>query len=326
MRIGSLALLVICFCYPIAVSAAGNNLAEGKPVVASWQGKKGLEAAKAVDSNEFTAWASKPDSDAEWLYVDLGKTCVVDKVRVTFSREMWAKSYEIQVSTDATSWQTVATQTHAAAPAPARKSDHAPWLSVVDRIAFAPVTARYVRWLGKVRNGEWYEFYEFEVYAQGIPFDKMDLESLATGKPLTVSMPGWATSPASNVNDCVADTFWACRAPRQWIYVDLQKTNAIGTVTFYWMAWPKRYRVQISDDAQNWKDVAYETNAVSEPVKHWECKRKHRFRFNPPLTARYVRMLGTDVALHEVAGGKVEVDKFGYFLHEFLVEEASVQR
>lgn len=85
----------------------------------------------------------------------------------------------------------------------------------------------------------------------------------------------------------------------QWIYVDLLKQYPINKVVLKWeAAYAKGYKIQVSNDAVNWKDV-YVTNSGTggEDVVYF-----------PEENARYVRMLGTQRAT-----------SWGYSLYEFEV-------
>ena len=52
----------------------------------------------ATDGQTMTQWSSK-GAEPQWIYVDLGATCIVGKVVLHWG-ENYAKAYKIQVSTD----------------------------------------------------------------------------------------------------------------------------------------------------------------------------------------------------------------------------------
>lgn len=80
------------------------------------------------------------------------------------------------------------------------------------------------------------------------------------------------------------DTRWAGRyAENEWLQVDLGSIKAIEGVRLVWeAAFGKEYKIQVSDDANTWRDVVH-TNQGSEGLM------EHIF---PEVKARYVRMLG----------------------------------
>jgi mannosylglycoprotein endo-beta-mannosidase len=79
-------------------------------------------------------------------------------------------------------------------------------------------------------------------------------------------------------------TRWASvRTDNQWIQLDLKTQQRIGKVHLNWeAAFAKEYKMQVSNDGQNWRDVLNVTDGQGgEEVRSF-----------PATTARYVRMLG----------------------------------
>ncbi len=81
-----------------------NNVALNKTAVSSTYKKLATSAKKAFDGNASTSWSSVTDKD-EWIYVDLGRVRLLD--RVVLNWISYATSYEIQVSDDLYSWETL---------------------------------------------------------------------------------------------------------------------------------------------------------------------------------------------------------------------------
>ncbi|MDD4991219.1 MAG: discoidin domain-containing protein [Paludibacter sp.] len=124
-----------------------RNLALNKPAFAS--STEAGHPAAVTDENGGSRWASK-SSNNEWIYIDLGKEETVNGVGLNWE-EAYAKSYKIQVSTDAKSWEDVYSNTEG--------------LEGLKHIDFDDVTARYVRMLGQERGSWWgYSLWNFEVY------------------------------------------------------------------------------------------------------------------------------------------------------------------
>jgi beta-glucosidase len=127
----------------------GTNLALNKTATSSSNESALYPASYAVDGNATTRWASA-FSDPQWIYVDLGSSKNVSRVRLLWEAA-YGKSYKVQVSNDASTWTDVYSTTTGAG-------------GTVD-IPFTTTSARYVRMYGTVRGTAWgYSLYEFEVY------------------------------------------------------------------------------------------------------------------------------------------------------------------
>ena len=130
-----------------------RNLASGK--IASASSVSGANtAANAFDSKTYlnytdTRWVSAA-SDPQWIMVDLGAAMAVNRVILKCDSN-YAKAFQIQVSTNSTTWTDVYSTTIGAA------------YSVTDA-SFPTTTARYVRMYGTQRgtsNG--YSLFDFMV-------------------------------------------------------------------------------------------------------------------------------------------------------------------
>jgi glucose/arabinose dehydrogenase len=82
--------------------AADALLSQGKPVTASSSGGC-CPAANAVDGSSTTRWASVAGADPQWIYVDLGATAHVSRVRLQWDTSC-ATAYEIDTSADHSTW------------------------------------------------------------------------------------------------------------------------------------------------------------------------------------------------------------------------------
>lgn len=138
-------------CFTLRFNADQRNLALNKPAYASSTASG--EPVLVTDENGDTRWASK-ESDNQWIYVDLGKESMVNGVGLNWE-EAYGKSFKIQVSGDARSWQDVYTTTEGRVGK--------------QRIDFDDVNARYVRMLGVERGSGWgYSLWDFAVYGGDI--------------------------------------------------------------------------------------------------------------------------------------------------------------
>lgn len=111
---------------------------------------------------------------------------------------------------------------------------------------------------------------------------------------------------AANVTDGKLGTRWESEwnVDPQWLYVDLGSVKNINKVGFSWEgAYAKRYYVQISNNATDWKTVAAVKATSAKTVQ---------ITLDKTYSARYVRMYGTRRGL----------DAYGYSMYEMGVWEA----
>jgi acyl-homoserine lactone acylase PvdQ len=140
---------VVSFPSGRADGVAPANLALGATATASGT-QSGNPASAAVDGNPATRWASSW-ADGQWLQVDLGSARTVSRVLLSWE-SAYASSYRVDVSTDGSTWQTVAT---------VPTSDGAR-----DTVSFPTTTARYVKLTALSRATSYgISLYEFAVYA-----------------------------------------------------------------------------------------------------------------------------------------------------------------
>ncbi len=135
-------------------SAPSGNLALNKPATASSIEGAGFEAAKAVDGNVSTRWASvEPAPNPEWIYVDLGASYTI--ARVVLNWEVaYGKSYQIQTSNDAVNWSSPIYSTTTGNGG-------------IDDLTVSG-SGRYVRVYMTVRGTSYgYSLWAFEVYGSG---------------------------------------------------------------------------------------------------------------------------------------------------------------
>jgi beta-glucosidase-like glycosyl hydrolase len=126
------------------------NLALNKPAIASsTQGGANPPAAVTDGNPTATRWESQY-SDPQWIYVDLGQAMEVTRVKLTWEAA-YGRSYQIQVSNDATNWTNIYATT---------TGDGG-----VDDLSGLRGYGRYVRMYGTARALAYgYSLYEFEVY------------------------------------------------------------------------------------------------------------------------------------------------------------------
>lgn len=86
----------------------------------------------------------------------------------------------------------------------------------------------------------------------------------------------------------------------QWCYIDLGETVPFNEVTIKWNTINNHYNIQVSDDAQNWKDVYINTKNTSE--------NKTDICSFDTVNARYVKMQGVKIG-----------EAWGYAIRELMV-------
>lgn len=221
-------------CYS-GFSAAQTLVSQNMPVVAS-SSQQGLTPAAAVDGNTGTRWGSN-FTDAEWIYVDLGKAYKINRVLLNWEAA-YGRGYQVQVSDNATSWTTIYSTT----TGDGGTDD----LSVSGQ-------GRYVRINGTARaTGYGYSLWEYQVY--GIPVTTSTL--LSQNAPVVASSQegGFA---AVNAVDGNTGTRWGSNfTDAEWIYVDLGSKATINRVLLNWeAAYGRSYQIQVSDNASSWTTI-----------------------------------------------------------------------
>lgn len=126
-----------------------SNIAFDKVVTASSIENLSYKPENVVDGHLISRWSSD-FSDPQWIRIDLGSNFLVDRVKL-FWEKAFARSYQIQVSTDGNEWTEVYST---------EEGD-----GETDEIEFEPVKTRYIRMYGLQRISSWgYSLYEFQVF------------------------------------------------------------------------------------------------------------------------------------------------------------------
>jgi arabinogalactan endo-1,4-beta-galactosidase len=132
----------------IAASPPADNLALGKPIVASSTGGTNV-AARAVDYRFATNWQAGAFGAGQWLRVDLGSPQVISGVEFRFNNGSTQRGYTVEISDDDASWTTVVTAASAST-----------------QVRYHPfdTTARYVRWTLTALSAGTVQMSEFWVF------------------------------------------------------------------------------------------------------------------------------------------------------------------
>lgn len=248
----------------IAVNGVNSNLALNRPGTAS-SVTGSFAASNAFDASATTRWESAY-TDPQWIYVDLGNTYNINRVKITWETAM-GRDYRIEVSNDLNNWQLLQNVT-------ANTTTVNDWTNLSG-------SGRYVRVYGTARGTQYgYSIFGMEVYGGGTP----------TSSNIALNKAGTASSVvgvfnANNAFDANAGSRWeSAYSDPQWIYVDLGGNYNVNRVKITWeTAFGKDYLVQISPDLNTWhllKTVTGNTTTVND----WT---------NLSGTGRYVRIYGT---------------------------------
>ncbi|WP_225947174.1 ThuA domain-containing protein [Plantactinospora soyae] len=228
----------------IRIRAAGNpgpvDRARNRPVTASSTEPDSTHLpANAVDGNSGTRWGSA-HADPQWLAVDLGTTYAVNRVRLSWEAA-YARAYQIQTSTDGSTWTTVHNTT---------TGDGG-----TDDITLTG-TGRHLRMYATTRATTWgYSLWDLNVY--GDPAGTGGT-LLSRGRPVSASsVEGGSAHVAANAVDGNGGTRWgSLYADPQWITVDLGAVRTVDRVRLSWeAAYARAYQIQTSTDGSTWTTV-----------------------------------------------------------------------
>jgi F5/8 type C domain-containing protein/glycosyl hydrolase family 64 (putative beta-1,3-glucanase) len=267
----------------LAAHAADTLISQGKPATASSTENATFSAAMAVDGNTGTRWSSA-FSDPQWLQVDLGATASISQVVLNWE-PAYARSFQIQVSANGTTWTNVYSTTTGTGG--------------VQTLTVAG-SGRYVRMNGTVRATAYgYSLWEFQVYGTIGGTTACGPADAAQGHPATASSTENTTTPASAAVDGNAGTRWASAfSDPQWLQVDLGASQTVCGVDLSWeTAYATAFQIQVSANGTTWTNVYSTTTGTGG---------------NQVLavsgTGRYVRMNGT-----------ARATVYGYSLWSFVV-------
>ncbi len=291
-----------------------ENIALNKTATASSVYNNVYTANRAIDGsfennggNDQSRWVSNRNSNDEYIQIDLEANYDLTGVKLYWEGN-GAKKYQILVSEDGKTWQKVYLE-----------ENGQPGIA---NIPFnETVTARYVKMLGiECASKYGYSLWEFEVYG------KLHQEPVVPEVNIALNKTSKASSEFTDPNDgnktyqsLLAfdgkgtnetvdgkQSRWVSlrtkddpTATSQSIYVDLEADYDISKVVLNWEGnGAKEYKVQISNDGQNWTDISHITDGKGG-IDELTYKN---------TTGRYVRMLGIE------PGGI-----YGYSLWEFEV-------
>jgi beta-galactosidase len=144
------------------------NFAQGKAATASSvESGKGNLAANANDGDSSTRWCAADAGAEQWWQVDLGEVRPVRYLSIDFEKEAKNYGYQIKVSTDAITWQSVVSKSTSRFPQ---------WGGPTQAFHEVNVEARYVRIeFTELQSGVWASIREFGVYPEKVESDYYDV-------------------------------------------------------------------------------------------------------------------------------------------------------
>ncbi|MDR1294186.1 MAG: discoidin domain-containing protein, partial [Bifidobacteriaceae bacterium] len=283
---------------PSSTAAANLSVKPSTTATASNEAAANRAAALAIDGSASTRWAASSGDDAAFIDVNLGGVFDVTKVVLSW-HSAYARGYELHISDDGETWQTVyttASGTGGTVSVPVRRNTQYVRMQGVE-----PATA----------NG--YSLYEFEVWGRAVvpvvPVNVAEGLDCSTYRASSESNDGEGVSDVNDRRVCRAfdgltTTRWGSDGgDTQWIQVDLGRTHRIDKVTLMWeSAYADAYEIQVSPNGSTWTTVDSHTDAT--PVAdHTDV-----IEFATPVEGRFVRMQGVHAAT-----------QWGLSLYEFQV-------
>ena len=205
-------------------------------------------ASCAIDGNVNTY--AQSSTDVPWsLQIDLGRTKHVNKVTFTPDAYNYATQYDIQVSTDGTSYFTVAKES---AGDGTEKTYY-----------FPTVNARYVKILVSAEFGTNHAIREVGIY---------DAQNFAIGKPAWMlgDTAGWEHFATYAVDGTTGEYAQSASDSCWDILIDLGKTRCFSKVAYIpgTSNYASQYDILVSSDGVNFTTVTSENNGIGQPMTY----------------------------------------------------------
>ncbi len=145
-----------------------ENYAQGKSATASSAQKEDdHSAASANDANRNTRWCANTAGADQWWQVDLDEVKSIRYLEIDFEREEKRYGYEIKVSTDESTWETIVKKNTSNMPR---------WGGPTQIFHEVDAQTRYVRIeFTQTQDGAWASIKEFAVYPMKIESDYYDV-------------------------------------------------------------------------------------------------------------------------------------------------------
>ena len=227
-----------------------------------------------LDGDLTTRYSSgASQASGQWVEVDMGQAQNFDTLVINSgsSASDYARSADVYVSSDGSSWTKVAAITTG---------------QPLEVASFATQTARYIKVVNTGSAGSWWSIAEFTVYAGPVSGDQL---SRAGWNATASNSSPWPNDALTNMLDGDIDTRYssgASQASGQWIEVDLGQAQKFDTLELDSGSSVNDYArsldIYVSSDGNTWTEVA--SLAAGQPVEVASFATQ---------TARYVKVLNT---------------------------------
>ena len=234
-------------------------------VPASASADDGNVPANVLDNNLTTRWSA--NGDGQWIQLCLSSTQTISGVKIAFyNGDVRSSNFDIQVSTNGTSFTNVATGLNSSGTSTA-----------LETFNFTAASAKWVRIVGHGNSvNAWNSYTEVQVVQQTSP----------------PCVPASASTDDGNVPANVLDndlnTRWSASGDPQWIQLCLSSTQTVSGVqiAFYnGNARSSNFDIQVSTNGTSFTNVATGLNSSGTSTA------LETFNFSPQ-SAKYVRIVG----------------------------------
>lgn len=241
---------------------------------------------KVTDADVATYWQSDVSKD-EWIYLELKDIYQIAGMSVQWG-DNYAKSYDVEVSTDAKNWTV------------AKRVDNLGDGGTDEFDEFDGAKARYVRLKLKKSVGDNFQVKEIIIHGDLIEAD--DATNLALKKTSEASSELNTSSKVSLAFDANNQTKWASQenSNDEYIQVDLGDLYDVDRVKLYWQGkGASKYKILVSRDGKEYAEVYTENNGEPGILD---------LQLDKSVPARFIKMQGVESA-----------SESGYSLSEFEV-------
>lgn len=242
-----------------------TNIALDKPVKTSGN-RSDLEGSQygsnspeeAVDGYANSRWGGLADQAENWFQIDLQGMYEIESVKLLFE-QAYPKSFQIQISRDGKNWIDVRNVKDWTPSETVESNAKLKWESSGKCLGKASHIRIYAK-ADDLNNKDWgLSIWEFEVRGQKVDSALSDV---------TLNKKAYANSIENgNIVESAIDgkisTRWASNnnEANPWHEVNLGKEYELYSVDFMFeRAYAKKFRVQVSDDGNTWRDAYVEDN------------------------------------------------------------------
>lgn len=258
-----------------------DNIALNKPVEVSSQYSEELKKENAVDGDLKKRWGSKRASDDNWIIIDLEKYSKINKIQIDWEKAC-SDDYTIEVSDDKQNWNVVSES---------KTNSSLRDIHTYDDFIYGRYVKIHSYKSRRVSNTNYgIGINEVEVYGKESSVVNQN-QNIALNKPAYSSSTFKSEHSTSKAFDGSKESRWVSVRKKenqnknvdyQWIYVDLENYYDISKIVLDWEgACATDYKIQISSNGKNWKDLSVVNDGKSG---------ERTFDYADQSIARYVRV------------------------------------